>query len=110
MGRSERHDLFERMIALRDAYPGSDDDRTGVLSIADAVRYGEAVMTAVELDVEPWVADPDDAAADEASADAVGGPSPAPMTRTQRFASDLWPWPRPSTLWSRIEHGDIGAG
>jgi hypothetical protein len=92
MGWSERHALFERLLAMRDRYPISDD-RTSVLSIADAIRYGEAVMTAVELDVEPWLAELDQAFADEDA-----GP-PARLTRQRRFASDLWPWPSPSTLW-----------
>jgi hypothetical protein len=103
MGWSERHALFERLLVMRDGYPTSDD-RTGVLSIADAIRYGEAVMTAVELDIEPWLAELDDAFADEAE-------NPAPrLTRQRRFASDLWPWPSPSTLWPSAAPEDADPG
>jgi hypothetical protein len=82
-GWSKRHAFFERMIALRDGYALSDDDRVGVLSIADAIRYAEAILTAVELDIEPWLAEPDECFAD-APNDGTVHPS-----RGRRFASDL---------------------
>jgi hypothetical protein len=63
MGWSERHAFFERIVEMRDRY-AVGHDRAGVLSIADAILYVEAVMTAVELDVEPWLADPDEAVPD----------------------------------------------
>jgi hypothetical protein len=85
MSRSERTAYFERLVALRDGYGAATDDRRAVLSIADAVRYAEAIMTAVELDAEPWVAEPDDAVPDRS--DERGHP------HGPRFASDLWPWP-----------------
>ena len=59
MSRSERHAFFERIAAMRDGYLASPDDQRWVLSISDAIRYGEAIMTAVELDAEPWLAEPD---------------------------------------------------
>jgi hypothetical protein len=82
-GRSDRHAFFERIVALRDGYALSEDDRDGVLSIADAIRYSEAVLTAVELDIEPWLAEPDECFA----ADATHG-SIQP-SRGRPFASDL---------------------
>jgi hypothetical protein len=85
MGWSERHAFFERIVAMRDGYRASPDDHGAVLSIADAIRYGEAIMTVVELDAEPWLAEPDQVNVDEAGAgrDHQGHP--------RRFASDLWP-------------------
>jgi hypothetical protein len=128
MGRSERHDYFERLVALRDGYAASRDDREAVLSMADAVRYAEAIMTAAELDVEPWLAEPDEAFADEPAPtaataditdtaatadaavavegpDAVDRPTRAPSWEAsdrpmpwRRFASDLWPRPTRRSL------------
>jgi hypothetical protein len=63
MGWSERHTFFERIVAMRDDY-AAHTDRAGVLSVADAILYAEAVMTAVELDVEPWLIDLDRAVVD----------------------------------------------
>ena len=90
MGRAERREYFERLIAMRDGYAGSGDDRRAVLSVDDAIRYVEAILTAVESETEPWLD-----ATDEASADGAGG-SVSETPRSRRppgFASDLWPWP-----------------
>jgi hypothetical protein len=91
MGWSERQSWFERLLALRAGYPQSDD-RTGVLSVADAIRYVEAVMSAAELDDEPWQANLDEADPGARQEPAID------LSREHRFASDLWPWPNPSTL------------
>ena len=87
MGRSERHAFFERTVAMRDGYRASPDDRRAVLSISDAIRYGEAIMAAVELDAEPWVPEPDQVDVD------VAGAGPDHPGHPRRFASDLWPRP-----------------
>jgi hypothetical protein len=81
MSWTERQAYFERLVAMRDWYAGSCDDRVAVLSIDDAIRYAEAIMTAIELDAEPWLAE-------------VGGTprSRARSPRLSRFASDLLPW------------------
>ena len=62
MDRSERRTYFERLCSLRDGYAASAVDRRGVLSIEDAILYGEAVMTA--LDEPAW---------DESGIGATGG-------------------------------------
>ena len=87
MGRSERDAYFERLVAMRERYAESDDDRGVALSIDDAIRYAEAIMTAVDLDAEPWMAALNHSFVDGAG-DEPGLPPPGP-----RFASDLWPWP-----------------
>lgn len=113
MDWSERQAWFERLLVLRDGYVRSDD-RVGDLSIADAIRYVEAVMAAVDLDTEPWVLEPDGAAPRGPHADTLGenrarrpeamtaDPSHRPRYR-RAFASDLWPWPTPSTIRSSGE-------
>ena len=87
MGRSDRHAFFERIVAMRDGYLASPDGYRSVISIADAIRCGDAIMTADELDAEPWVPEPDQVNVDVAGAglDHPGHP--------RRFASDLWPRP-----------------
>jgi hypothetical protein len=85
MGRSERHTFFERIVAMRDGYPASAADRDAILSIGDAIRYGEAIMTAVELDAEPWLIEPDSVEVDTA------GEGPGHPGHVRRFASDLLP-------------------
>ena len=87
MARSERGAFFERLVAMRDGYAAAAADRAAVLSIDDAIRYTEAILNAVELDAEPWVAEPDHPFVDGAG-DEPGLPPYGP-----RFASDLWPWP-----------------
>jgi hypothetical protein len=86
MARSEHNAFFERLVAMRDGYGSGDADRGSALSIGDAIRYAEAIMTAVELDAEPWVAEPDRPFVDGA------GDEPG-LPHGPRFASDLWPWP-----------------
>jgi hypothetical protein len=86
MARSERDAFFERLVAMRDGYGADDADRGSALSIGDAIRYADAIMAAVELDAEPWVAEPDHAFVDGA------GDEPG-LPHGPRFASDLWPWP-----------------
>ena len=81
---------FERLIAMRDGYARADDDRVAVLSIDDAIRYTEAIITAVELDAEPWTAAMDEASAKDAGDRPAGRPVRSP--RLTRFASDLLPW------------------
>ena len=87
MSRSDRDTFFERLLQLRSGYGTAADDQTPVLAIDDAIRYAKAVMTAVELDVEPCLTEPDTAdLADTASAlveafrgeRAPGEPAPAP--------------------------------
>lgn len=85
MDRPERSEFFERLVAMRDGYPGDGDDRGSALSIDDAIRYVDAILTAIEVDTEPWVPEPDHAFVDGAG-DEPGLPPPGP-----RFASDLWP-------------------
>jgi hypothetical protein len=85
MGRSERQAYFERLVELRDAYGAAAEDHGAALSIDDAIRYAEAVMTAVALDTEPWLVERDRAFAGPGH-DELGHPLPGP-----RFASDLWP-------------------
>ncbi len=80
---------------MRDGYVASDDDRVAVLSIADAIRYTEAIMTAVELDAESWRAEADETGAHDTADPSDGGPARSP--RLTRFASDLWPWPTRSS-------------
>jgi hypothetical protein len=87
MDRPERNAFFERLVAMRDEYAAGDDDRGSVLSTDDAIRYVHAILTAIELDAEPWVPEPDHVFVDGAG-DEPGLPPPGP-----RFASDLWPWP-----------------
>jgi hypothetical protein len=55
MDRTERHAFLERLIAMRADYRAVGDEQRGVLSIADAVLYAEAVMAAVASDAEPWL-------------------------------------------------------
>jgi hypothetical protein len=98
MGRSERNEYFERLVAMRDGYGASADDRAAVLAVDDAVRYAEAVMTAVEHDDEPWHAEIEETAAYEAreareSASLREGRHAGDVPHLPRFASDLWPWP-----------------
>ena len=87
MDRPERTEFFERMVAMRDGYPGDGDDHASALSIEDAIRYVDAILSAIEIDTEPWVPEPDHAFVDGAG-DQPGLPPPGP-----RFASDLWPSP-----------------
>jgi hypothetical protein len=88
---SERHAFFERLVALRDGYAASTDDRVAVLSIADAIRYAEAILTAIELDIEPWLAELDEAFS-------AGPPDGAiHPSRGRRFASDLLSGPHRSS-------------
>ena len=100
MGQSERHAFFERIVAMRDGYRASPDDGRAVLSISDAIRYGEAIMTAVELDAEldaePWLREPDHVDVD------VAGAGPNHPGHPRRFASDLWPRPIPSSRSLRL--------
>lgn len=93
MNRSERDAFFERLVAMRDGYGADNADFGSALSIGDAIRYTEAILTAIELDAEPWVAQPAHAFVDGAG-DEPGLPPYGP-----RFASDLWPLPsrRPRT-------------
>ena len=88
---SERLAFFERLVALRDGYAASTDDRTVVLSIADAIRYAEAILTAIDIDIEPWLAELDEAF----SAEPPDGP--IHPSRGRRFASDLLSGPHLST-------------
>jgi hypothetical protein len=88
MSWTERQAYFERLVTMRDRYAESDDDRLPVLSIGDAIRYTEAIMTAIELDAEPWLAN---------NASDGPGRGPAHSPRLPRFASDLWPWPTRSS-------------
>jgi len=101
MSRSERDAFFERLVAMRDGYGVDDADRGSALSIGDAIRYAEAIMTAVELDAEPWVAEPRGFV--QGAGDEPGRP------HGPRFASDLWPWPirRPRTTVNQddVDHG-----
>ena len=87
MDRPERTEFFERLVAMRDGYPGDSDDRGSALSIDDAIRYVHAILTAIEIDTEPWVPEPDLGFVDGAG-DEPGLPPPG-----ARFATDLWPWP-----------------
>jgi len=98
MSRPERTAYFEQLVALRDGYGAAADDRRAVLSIADAVRYAEAIMTAVELDAEPWVAEPDAVPDRSGEHGHPHGP---------RFASDLWPWPT-RRLPTQAKRDDVG--
>jgi hypothetical protein len=51
MSRYERNEYFESLWAMRDAYATrSDEDRSGYLSIADALAYAEAVMLALDAE------------------------------------------------------------
>ena len=53
MSRYERSQFFETLYALRERYAvRSDDDRSSALSIADTIRYAEAVMAAAEAEAE----------------------------------------------------------
>jgi hypothetical protein len=88
---SEPHAFFERLVALRDGYAASADDRASVLSVADAIRYAEAILTAIELDIEPWLAELDKAFSTERPA------GPIHPSRGRRFASDLLSGPRRSS-------------
>jgi hypothetical protein len=80
---SEPHAFFERLVALRDGYAASTEDRVEVLSIPDAIRYAEAIMTAIELDIEPWLAELDEAFSTKQP------DAPIVPSRGRRFASDL---------------------
>jgi hypothetical protein len=80
---SERHTFFERLVAMRDGYAASSDDRVAVLSIADVIAYSEAIMSAIELDIEPWLAELDEAYSGERP------DGPIHPSRGRRFASDL---------------------
>jgi hypothetical protein len=85
MTPSERHEFFERLLVLRALDRASDVDRQPVISVADAIRYAEAVLTAVELDREPRPADPGavefDHFARQVEAAARGREWPAPFPR-----------------------------
>lgn len=87
MGWTERQAFFERIVAMRDSYLTSADDRRGVLSIADAIRYAETVMAAIELDIDPWLAQLDEAFGNDAI-HGRWGPLPG-----HRSASDRLPLP-----------------
>lgn len=103
MAGSQSHEFFERIVAMRDGYLASPDDRRGVLSIVDAIRYGEAIMTAVELDAEPRIPEPDQVDID------VTGDGPDHPGHPLRFASDLLPRPiRRSDLLRRRAETDRG--
>jgi hypothetical protein len=88
---SDRHTFFERLVALRDGYAASSEDRVAVLSIADAIVYAEAIMSAIELDIEPWLAELDESYSSEAP------DGPIHPSRGRRFASDLLSGPRRSS-------------
>jgi hypothetical protein len=100
MDRPGRSEFFERLVAMRDGYPGEGDDRGSALSIADAIRYVDAILTAIEIDTEPWVPEPDHAFVDGAG-DEPGLPPPGP-----RFASDLWPGPT-RRFWATARQDDL---
>jgi hypothetical protein len=111
MGWSERHDDFERLIALRDGYAARVDEHVAVLSMADAMRYAEAILTAVEIDVEPWLVELDEAFGDEPSAagDASAATAPSSIERPTPwpwFATELWPWPSPGAESARPSEPD----
>ena len=97
MTRFERSAYFEQLVVLREQHALSTD-RVSVLSVADAIRYVEAVMTAIALDEEPWQLEPElePATADVKSAiDAavhaapVEREWPAPFPRRHR-RHDAW--------------------
>lgn len=90
MGRSDNSAFLERLIVLRGEYRSSADERHGVLATRDAIAYAEAVMTAVELDVEPWLAELE-ASLVELCRDVEREPRSPRLGL--RFASDLWPRP-----------------
>ena len=51
MSRYERSQHFEALVRLRIAYAaGTDFDRRSILSIEDAIAYGEAVMAALSAE------------------------------------------------------------
>jgi hypothetical protein len=51
MSRYERSQHFEALVRLRIAYAaGTDFDRRSILSIEDAITYGEAVMAALSAE------------------------------------------------------------
>lgn len=67
MSRYERDQFFEALWAMRAGYATRPDDDRGLsLSMADAIRYAEAVMQALD--------------AEEAAADVEAGAAPAPET------------------------------
>ena len=57
MSRLDRNIWFERLLALRDSHGQWVDDTESVISVADVVAYADAVLTAAELDDEPWPAE-----------------------------------------------------
>jgi hypothetical protein len=53
MTRYERMQFFEALCGLRETYATrSDADRRPELSIEDAIAYAEAVMFAIEVEVD----------------------------------------------------------
>src|SRR6185369_5924355 len=77
---------------LRSRYGASADDREPVLAIGDAIRYDEAVMTATELEIEPWPAELDAAdVTDAADGGDRGAAAPVEAARSERE----WPAPFP---------------
>ena len=66
MSRYERHQYFESLCEMRAAYGARPmDDRQGTLLVEDAIRYGDAVMLALEFED----AEIDEAIADSAAAE-----------------------------------------
>jgi hypothetical protein len=61
MNRFERNALFERLVELRAGYGAWAQDTEAVLSIADAITYAEAVLSAAAADDEAWPEDGEDA-------------------------------------------------
>ncbi len=71
MSRYERSQHFEALVRLRIAYAGGTDfDRRSVLSIDDAITYGEAVMAALSAEEALVALDADAEAADASEAGA----------------------------------------
>jgi hypothetical protein len=95
MDRTERHEFLEQLIAMRDGYRAVGAEQHGVLSIADAVLYAEAVMAAVASDVEPWLVELAGSYFDGTSDDSAAGTTR--RTRPTRPEPEGWPWPPPWT-------------
>ena len=43
MNRYERRVQFEQLCSMRDAYRAATDEHRGVMSVAEAIAYGEAL-------------------------------------------------------------------
>jgi hypothetical protein len=53
MSRYERNQFFDEIYRLREGYASaSADDRRVTLSVDDAILYAEAVMGALEIELE----------------------------------------------------------